>query len=103
MEFDPDWSTNWTTIYLLNMIVYIIIAISTCGLCLTFLAVPIGMCGIVGHLCGVTASFAAMVVTPVFRYNEEGNLCAGNETEYLVDWEDKEGDTFKFSDHGNMI
>ena len=86
MEFDPDWSTNWTTIYLLNLLVYIILAFSTCCLCLTFCSVPIGMCGIVGHLCGFLASLAAMVVTPVFLYNGKGNLCAGNETEYLVDW-----------------
>ena len=88
---------------MLNLLVYIILACSTCGLCLTFLAVPIGMCGIVGHLCGFLASLAAMVVTPVFRYSEEGNLCAKNEQEYYVDINDKSGDKFKFSDHANMI
>ena len=90
-------------IYLFNMLTYIILALSTLCLCLTFVAVPIGMCGIVGHLCGFCASFAALIITPVFRFSDEGRLCAGNEKEYPIDPKDPTGDKFKYSDHGNMI
>ena len=80
--------TKWSVVYTLNAVVYTLLTFFTC--CLTFsIFVPIlAFCGSCGLCCTQLAHFSAIVVTGVFRYSDEGEKCAKNETT-LDKWDDK--------------
>merc|ERR1719350_2502615 len=96
--------TGWSLIYIWNFITFMILGCATLCLCCTCCLAPCGWIGIVGHFCGFCATFAAVIITGVFRYSDEGKLCADFDTvEFLIDASDLSGAKFKFSDHANLI
>lgn len=104
----PDWvltddQTGWTLIYVWNFIAFLIVGCATLCLCCTCCLAPCGWIGIVGHFCGFCATFAAVIITGVLRYSDNGKECAKNEIEYYIDPTDTSSATFKFSDHANLI
>lgn len=100
VDIDPDWTTNWTTIYLFNGILYALLAVFTFMLCMTCLVWPMGKLGGIGHGLGCCAHLAAIIVTGVFRYSTEGELCASNSISLPYN---KEGDEFTFAEKGDTI
>ena len=78
-----------------------LLAVSTLFLCFTFLIWQVGLVGIAGHTLGICAHFAAIIMTGVFRYGEQGAKCAENESE--IRYGEDGAATFKFSDHGHTI
>ena len=100
MFLNKDWTTNWTTVYLFNGILYALLSLFTGMLCMTCLVWPIGKIGVIGHGFGCCAHLAAIIVTGVYRYNAEGELCASNSV--LITY-NTEGDEFKFTDSANTL
>ena len=88
--------TKWTVIFTFNTIVYAcMITFSICQIIGTYFW-PMCLCAACGHCALASAHFAAVVVTGVFRYQDEGEKCTKNGTEWVdFDW------TFK--DHGDRI
>ena len=76
-----DEPTGWTFIYLWNFITFIIVGSATLCLCCTCCCAPCGWIGIVSHFCGFCFTFAAVIITGVLRYSDNGKECAKNEIE----------------------
>ena len=69
--------TNWNVILILNTAMYAALSfgilLMVCG---TFFC-PYWICGLIlASLTGGMGSIASIVVTGVFRYSEEGEMCA---------------------------
>ena len=79
--------TKWTVVYTLNAIVYTMLSASTLCLFLSALLWPLAICGICGFICSQMAHFAALIVTGVFRYSDDGEKCA--ESDNKIDVIDK--------------
>ena len=67
---------------------------------MTFLSVPFGLIGIIGHLLGSCGHMAAVILTGVLRYRYDGERCADFEEPVIYN---TDKDTFKYSDHANTI
>ena len=68
--------TKWTVVFTLNAIVYTMLSASTLCLFMSALLWPLAICGLCGFVCSQLAHFAAVIVTGVFRYSDEGEACA---------------------------
>ena len=68
--------TKWTVVYTLNAVVYTMLSASTLCMFLSALLWPLAFCGICGFICSQMAHFAAVIVTGVFRYSDDGEKCA---------------------------
>ena len=68
--------TKWTVVFTLNAIVYTLLSASTLCLFMSALLWPLAICGLCGFICSQMAHFAAVIVTGVFRYSDEGEACA---------------------------
>ena len=79
--YEPG-DTKWTVVYTLNAVVYTMLSASTLCLFLSALLWPLAFCGICGFICSQMAHFAALIVTGVFRYSDDGEKCAESETNY---------------------
>ena len=69
--------TKWTVVFTLNAVVYTLLSASSLCLFLSALLWPLAVCGLCGFVCSQLAHFAAVIVTGVFRYSDEGEYCAG--------------------------
>ena len=69
--------TKWTVVFTLNAVVYTLLSASTLCLFMGALLWPLAFCGLCGFICTQMAHFAAVIVTGVFRYSDEGEFCAG--------------------------
>ena len=88
--------TKWTVIFTFNTIIYAcMITFALCQIIGTFFW-PFCLLAACGHCALSSAHFAAVVVTGVFRYQDEGEKCAKNGTD-LGDFD------WTFEDHGDTI
>ena len=71
-----NFSTNWTVIFIVNWILYLILTVLTLMLCLTFVYWPFSMCGIFGHTIFFIGHLGAIIITGLLRYTPEGEKCA---------------------------
>ena len=92
--------TKWSTILLFNMILYAVLSVSTICMCFTCVAWPIGYLGAMGHSFGCCAHLAAIIITGIYRYSDEGEMCAQNPIEAQIN---DNGDKLSFEEHANMI
>jgi len=65
-------SSNWSVILAFNSILYGLMGLFNFFLCMTCIAWPVGYIGVIGHCCGCLAHVAAIIVTGVFRYSDQG-------------------------------
>ena len=71
--------TNWSFIYIWNFCTFAVVFCSTICLCFTRCSSQCGWIGIVTHSLGYLLTFAAVILTGVYRYNEAGKTCAEND------------------------
>ena len=89
--------TKWTVIFTFNTIVYAcMIAFGLCQIIGTFFA-PMCFLAYCGHCFLASAHIACIVVTGVFRYQDEGEKCAKNGADLGGDFD------WTFKDHGDAI
>merc|ERR1712241_165524 len=86
--------TNWTTVYILNAIVYTLNTTWVILLIISAFFWPLAFCGACGICCTQLAHFAAVIVTGVFRSSDAGELCAKNNN-LRVDPKDSDSSTMK--------
>ena len=77
--------TKWTVIFTLNAVVYTLLSASTLCLFMSAILWPLAFCGICGFICTQMAHFAAVIVTGVFRYSDEGEACAKRDAKVSED------------------
>ena len=82
--------TNWTFVYALNCFLYLSLSVISIALLLGAWLWPLRVVGCLGHCIGLIAHIAAIVVTGVMRYGDEGGACSERDVAYNTD-----GDTFK--------
>ena len=93
---DTGVNTQWTTVFLLNGVLYIcMIAAILLLFCGTFFF-PFWFCGCCTVIYGNCGHLAALIVTGVFRYQSDGANCAKSTVQIT-----NSGITFQ--DHGNAI
>ena len=91
MESDVDFiNTQWSVIFQLNAVVFLVHTILTGLLLIGTVFPPFIICGGCGHCYSSCAYFAAIIVTGVFRYRSEGELCAKSDS-----FTNADGMTFK--------
>ena len=69
-------NTKWSVVFTLNAVVYTLLTASELCLFLSAFIWPLAICGACGVCCTQMAHFAAVIVTGVFRYSEDGERCA---------------------------
>ena len=89
--------TQWSVIYQLNAIVFLVHTILTGLLCIGTIFPPFLICGGCGHCYSMCAYLASVIVTGVFRFREVGAGCADNRDVIT----NLDGDTFH--EMGNLI
>jgi len=69
-------TSKWTTVFILNAVVYTCLTAFTLCTVLAVFAYPMLLFGACGHMCGGCAQLAAIIVAGVFRYSTDGEHCA---------------------------
>ena len=85
----------------LNFFTYAALSVCTGLMLVGVIFPPITLCGFIGHCCGCLLQLAVIVVTAVYRYSDQGKMCADSRipiTEY-----DKDVAAETFYDHGDLI
>ena len=95
-----NFTTDWTIIFAVNSILYMVLTVFTLMLCLTFLAWPIGMVGIFGHIIFFVGHLGTLIITGMLRYSAEGEKCAMSR---LTVPYNNEGDRISYLNDGQMI
>ena len=92
----PSLDTKWSVVLTLNSILYLVLVLTTLSTVLGAFFKPFLAFSVCGCCCGLGAELAAIIVTGVMRYSEDGEKCAKHTMTMAAN-----GDTFE--DHGNKI
>ena len=71
-----DSDTKWSLIYAYNAFLYLALSILSIITLFGAWKFALRLCGCLGHCFGMFAHLAGIIMTGIFRYNEEGKACA---------------------------
>ena len=92
---DEATDTKWSLVLAFNSILYLSQAFFTLCMLGVLLWAPLGFIGFWGHFFGGCAPLAAIVVTGVFRFSDQGRLCSDTSIDVKVGY-NSDGDSFNF-------
>ena len=88
--------------YAINLGCYTYLTICTGLMILGVVLPPVTLLGCFGHACGCCVQLAAIIVTAVYRYSEEGKKCAESEWIVTNKLPEQEPDE-TFSSHADLV
>ena len=86
---DADFDTKWSVLLFLNSWLYPALTFCTIMLLAGVFVPPLMCCGCCGHCFGNCFHLVTIIVTAVFRYQAEGELCADSQVPIFKDHGEK--------------